>query len=114
MVQIPGPVWAGTPSARPLHMLHAGRVRGGRTNTTGNLSSQVAKEEIVACGKHARDANGTARAGTTLLRHPLQCKVGAILADEMSEDEDHWFVDQLVWGPYQDALGQDVFLARVS
>jgi hypothetical protein len=114
--QIPGPVWAGTPSARPvtLHMLRAGRVRGGRTNTTGNLSSQVAKEEIVARVKHARDANGTARAGTTLLRHPLPCEVGAISADEMSEDEDHWFVDQLVWGPYQDALGQDVFLARVS
>ncbi len=32
----------------------------------------------------------------------------------MSEDEDHWFVDHIVWGPYQDALGQDVFLALVS
>ncbi len=32
----------------------------------------------------------------------------------MSEDEEHWFIDSLVWGPYQDALGQEVFLAGVS
>ena len=84
--------------------------------STGKSSSQVAKEEIVSRGKHARDANGSARAGTTLLRLPLPCEVGAVSADEMSEDEDHWFVDHLVWGPYQpeDALGQDMFLARVS
>ncbi len=103
-VEIPVSVWAGTPSASPyaLQMLCAGRVCCGRTNTTGNSLWQVAKEEIVARCKHARDAKGAARACTTLLQHPLQCKVGTASADEMSEDEDHWFVDHLVWGPYQD------------
>jgi hypothetical protein len=32
----------------------------------------------------------------------------------MSEDTEHWFIEELVWGPYQDALGQEVFLALVS
>ena len=31
----------------------------------------------------------------------------------MSEDNGHWFINELVWGPYQDALGQE-FLTRVS
>ncbi len=32
----------------------------------------------------------------------------------MSADKEHWFIDNLVLGPYQDELGQDFFLARVS
>ncbi len=30
------------------------------------------------------------------------------------QDVGHWFIHKLVWGPCQDALGQEVFLARVS
>ena len=73
-----------------------------------------AKQATVKSTKHARDALGAARAGTTLLREPLPCERGACSGDEMSEDTEHWFIEELVWGPYQDALGQEVFLALVS
>ncbi len=64
--------------------------------------------------RHARDANGKALSGTTMHREPLPCELGAASGDEMSEDKGHWFIKSFVWGPYQDALGQEVFLARVS
>ncbi len=49
-----------------------------------------------------------------MLGEPLPCELGAGSGDEISEDQYHWFINQLVWGPYQDALGQEVFLASVS
>ncbi len=55
-----------------------------------------------------------AHAGTTLLHKQLQCKLGAVSGDKMREDEEHWFIENLVWGPYQDTLGQEFFLASVS
>ncbi len=39
---------------------------------------------------------------------------GACSGNEMSEDTEHWFIEELVWGPSHDSLGQEVFLARVS
>ncbi len=73
-------------------MLHAGRVRAGRTNSNGTSCWQAAKEDIVSHWKHARDAKSGACAGTTLLQQPLLFKLGAASADKT----------------YKDALGQDV------
>ena len=93
-------------------MLRAARVRGAQASTLSER--ERAKQALVKSTKHARDSMGTARAGTTLLREPLPCEHSACSGDEMSEDTEHWFIEELVWGPYQDALGQEVFLALVS
>jgi hypothetical protein len=95
-------------------MLHASRVRGSPGIASRVSARELAKQSVVGRVKHARDSTGAARAGTTLFREPLPSELGAVSGDEMSEDESHWFIDKLVWGPYQDALGQEVFLAKVS
>jgi hypothetical protein len=95
-------------------MLHASRVLGSPGIATRVSARELAKQAVVGLVKHARDTKGAAQAGTTLYWEPLPSKLGAVSGDEMSEDNAHWFIDELVWGPYQDALGQEVFLTRVS
>ncbi len=95
-------------------MLRASRASAVKYSGRTTTECENAKEALVARSKHARDFNGMARAGTTLLLQPLPCELGALSGEEMSEDEEHWFIDSLVWGLYQDALGQEVFLACVS
>ena len=95
-------------------MLRASRARVSPRSPSRTFAREQAKESVAAAVRHARDAKGSARAGTTLYREALPSELGACSGDEMSEDEHHWFIDNLVWGPYQDALGQEVFLARVS
>ncbi len=81
-------------------MLRACRVRASLGMSSRISVREQAKQVAVARAKHARDAKGTVRAGTSMLRDPLPCELGAVLGDEMSEDEGHWFIDELVWGPY--------------
>ncbi len=79
-------------------MLRAGRAR--VYNRAMSVLEQ-AKQAVVSRVRHARDASGKARSGTTMHREPLPCEMGAVSGDEMSEDEGHWFIENLVWGPYQ-------------
>jgi len=97
-----------------IGMLRASRFIAGSARASSGRDREEAKQAVAGQARYARDTEGTARACTSLLREPLPCELGAVSGEEMSEDKEHWFIDSLVWGPYQDALGQEVFLASVS
>ncbi len=79
-------------------LLCASRFIAGSARASSVRDQEEAKQAVAGQARYALDAEGTVRAGTTLLREQLPCELGAVSGEEMSEDEEHWFIDSLVWG----------------